>query len=99
MPRYRCNSCQGVYSNPQADGSSYAHVCPEERVVELPGSTEEEPRVQLEAIADRRDERPRPAGRSGLVETDSLGNPRILSPGKGRTKLPEDVAGDVLDRG
>jgi len=99
VSRYRCNSCQGVYSNPQPDGSSYAHVCPEERVVQLPGSTLEHPLVQLEPIADRRDERPQPPGKGGRVALDDLGHPRILSTGKGRTKLPEDVAGDVLDRG
>lgn len=58
MSRYRCNACAGEYDDVQADGTLYAHVCPEQRVVD---STPEEllagkPAVQLVAIANRRDE-------------------------------------------
>lgn len=28
MTRYRCESCQGVYIDPQPDGRPYYHVCP-----------------------------------------------------------------------
>ncbi len=27
MGKYRCNSCQGTYVDPQPDGSPYKHVC------------------------------------------------------------------------
>ncbi len=31
MARFRCLTCQGIYQNPQPDGSRYYHVCPPQR--------------------------------------------------------------------
>lgn len=32
MPRYKCNSCGGVYVSPQSSGALYFHTCPPEEV-------------------------------------------------------------------
>lgn len=33
MAKYRCNACQGEYSDQLSDGMAYYHACPPQRVV------------------------------------------------------------------
>lgn len=103
MPTYKCNSCGGTYTTPQADGMAYYHVCPTETIepagFDVGGKlTTQEKRTRR---TDIRDERPAPgtfyADGKPFVQVPNPeernqfilapGGGGIVSEGKGRTLI------------
>lgn len=93
-PRFQCSSCDGEYSDPDADGMRYFHACPPDRVTG-PG--------RREPIANPRDERPdftklRTNKGDVDVSIDARERPKPLDPdspspplreGAGRVSIPD----------
>ena len=81
MPRYRCNSCQGEYSDRLADGMRYFHACVPVKNPDYqpsPGQPKFDQREMLER-ADKRDE--------NVVQDDTAVKTTAKAEGAGRTKI------------
>lgn len=77
----------------------YFHVCPEARVVAIPGELDADgnPKCRTEPIPNRRDERPLPPDRDGKPQLDARGNFLPTAAGLGRAKLPDTEPGAGAD--
>lgn len=74
---FRCESCRGVYITPQADGSTYHHVCPD-----LPGNRRNPPRRRPDGRDENVPAAHRPVG-TIIAEgkgTKCLSNAKLAEP-------------------
>jgi hypothetical protein len=89
MTRYQCESCGGVYEDPQPGGVTYFHACPPERVDALEGQVDDDGKPVLASvpIEDRRDEN---IVQDPVVDADGRGRVpavKMRAEGRGRRAL------------
>lgn len=105
MAKYQCNTCRGTYSDVDAKGAIYAHVCPTEIIShsEFDANGIQAKPETRSPLANRRDENPPPglefrAGVAYIVTADPHDKMRhnavpadslIVAEGAGRTLLED----------